>query len=127
MPRKPAGMDKPTRVWPNIRRILKYMTDKKWILVVVFILEIVMSLASVGATYLLGPIIDDGITPLIDKTLTAEALRPFIRLLLMLVALYLINLVFTSLVSVIMAYITNHTLNTIRDDLFHKMADLPLS
>ena len=127
MPRKPAGMDKPTKVWPNVRRILTYMTDHRWILLVVFLLQIGVSLTSVWATYMMTPIIDDGITPLIGKTVTSEALQPLLRMIVQLIIIYLLNAVFSYLASVIMTFMTNHTLNTIRDDLFHKMADLPIS
>ncbi len=129
-PRGPRGMripEKPAQVWPNVKRILSYMTDKVWILVVVFLLELAGSLTQVAGTYMMTPIINDGITPLIGTNPTAEQLKPLLSMIILLVVIYITGSLFNYISNVIMTRITNHTLNTIRDDLFIKMESLPLA
>lgn len=126
-PRQMRKPEKPAQVWPNVKRIMSYMTDKVWILVIVFFLEVAGSLASVAGTYMMTPIINDGITPLIGTNPKAEQLRPLLNMIILLVVIYVAGALFNFISNVIMTKITNHTLNRIRNDLFFKMETLPLS
>jgi ATP-binding cassette subfamily B protein len=127
MPRGPQKIDRPAQVWPNVRRILKYMTRRPWVLAVVLLLELATSLSIAYGTYLMTPIINEGILPLVGTYPDAAALQPLARMILTLLAVYAAGQLCSFLSNVIMTYMTNHTLNALRDDLFDRMMDLPLA
>ena len=56
------------------------MTDRAWLLGIVFILEVSASLANVAGTYMMTPILNDGIVPLIGTSPSAEALKPLLMM-----------------------------------------------
>ena len=124
--RGPRAQEKPKNVKGTIRRLLSYMSDKKWHLMFVILLIIVQTIASVAATYMMAPIINNGILPMIGKPVTSETLAPLLNYILILIIIYVVNIVCGVAVSVIMTYVTNHTLNAIRTDLFNRTAILPI-
>ncbi len=120
-------VEKPAAVWPNIKRILSYMSTEAWSLVIVVIFQILSSLASVVGTYMITPIINEGISPLIGTNPTTEDLMPLVGYIAIMAAAYIVAAISSTICSIVLAFLTNHTLNRVRDDLFHNMSDLPLS
>ena len=118
---------KPKNLKGTLGRILSYMSDSKLKLVFVFFLVILSSLATIVGTYLLSPIINDGIIPLIGQPVTSAALQPLVQMLIALGIIYVLGALAGYGSQRIMVNVTNHTLFRLRTNLFDRMQDLPLS
>ncbi|MBR0138621.1 MAG: ABC transporter ATP-binding protein [Erysipelotrichaceae bacterium] len=115
-------------------RLLKIMTSRYTTLIIVLVITAASSLASVYATSLLTPIINDCITPLVEKArlngvsfITSADFEPLRLILIRLVLIYL----FSALCSFFNSYLSNRmsdfVINELREKLFNKMQELPLS
>ncbi len=120
------GGRKPKNLKRTLTRILSYMLRQKWLLILVAILIIISSGASIAGTYFLKPLINEGIVPLIGKNTQASDFEPLIRMLMTMIAIYLLGATASYLYARIMIFVSNKTLNTIRKDLFNHMQDLPI-
>ncbi len=120
------GGRKPKNIKRTLTRILSYMLRQKWLLILVAILIVISSGASVAGTYFLKPLINEGIVPLIGKNIQTSDFTPLIKMLLIMVSVYLLGVVATYTYARIMIFVSNKTLNTIRKDLFNHMQDLPI-
>jgi len=108
-------------------RLLTYVLDQKIRLIVVLVLVLVDAAVGVAGTYLLKPIINEGILPLIGTNPTATGLLPLVRMVGLLVAVYLVGVLSAVVYTRLMVKISNSTLNAVRRDLFNSMQDLPIS
>lgn len=120
------GGRKPKNIKITLTRILNYMLRQKWLLVIVSILIIISSGASVAGTYFLKPLINEGIVPLISKNPQTLDFIPLIKMLLLMGGIYLLGVLATYSYARIMIFVSNKTLNAIRKDLFNHMQDLPI-
>ena len=124
-PRMATGA-KPKSIRKTLLRIGGYIVGQKarFILVVLFVL--VSALANVAGTYFIKPLLNDCIVPMIGKPVTAESLRPFVRMIALMGGIYAVGVLATVAYSQIMVRVSNGTLNAVRTDLFNKMQDLPI-
>lgn len=120
------GFRKPKNAKATLLRLSKYLGKHKKLLLIVFPLVAVSSLAEIAGTFFLKSMIDDYIMPLIGKDLSNGALAPFIRSIFMLVGIYACGAVASYTYSRIMLSVSQRTLNVIRSDLFNHMQDLPI-
>ncbi len=125
-PMRNRSFAKPKNAGSAFKRVLKYMFQNKAMLGIVAILVLISSAAAVAGTYMLKPIINDYIIPMIGKTPSPELFRPFIKILAFTATIYLMGALSNYLYSRIMTNVTNSTLFAIRTDLFNKMQDLPI-
>lgn len=123
---KPHNFQKPKSVGKTLKRIFGYMLKEKWMLILVAFFVIISAGAGVAGTYFLKPVINECIIPLIGKNPQKADLRPFIEMILIMCAIYLVGALSSYLYSRIMIKICHGTLNVIRRDLFNKMQDLPI-
>lgn len=123
---KPHNFQKPKSVGKTLKRIFGYMLEKKWMLILVAFFVIISAGAGVVGTYFLKPIINDCIIPLIGKSPQDADFGPFIQMILIICAVYLVGALSSYLYSRIMIKISHGTLNAIRKDLFESMQDLPI-
>ena len=63
-----GGYQKPKNVGKTVKRLMGYLTQKKWPLLVVLLCLVLSTLASVGGSYLLRPISN----LVVDPTKTVE-------------------------------------------------------
>ncbi|WP_296325024.1 ABC transporter ATP-binding protein [Treponema sp. UBA3813] len=123
-PVKMRGTQRPKNTKKTIRRLVSYMGRFKSLWIFVFLFVILSALAEVAGAYLLKPAINDYILPLIGKE--NPDLEGLIRLVLTMIAVYVIG-AFSSYGSErILIFISTNTLCNIRKDLFHHMEKLPL-
>ncbi|WP_312694643.1 ABC transporter ATP-binding protein [Caproiciproducens sp.] len=124
-PRMATGA-KPKSIRKTLLRIGGYIVGQKarFILVVLFVL--VSALANVAGTYFIKPLLNDCIVPMIGKPVTAESLRPFVRMIALMGGIYAVGVLATVAYTQIMVRVSNGTLNAVRTDLFNKMQDLPI-
>ncbi len=125
-PMRNRSFAKPKDAVSTFRRVISYMFSNKTSLLAVTILVLISSAAGVAGTYMLKPIINDHIIPIIGKTPTLVLFIPLIKILILTSLIYLIGAISNYSYNLIMTKVTNNTLYTIRTDLFNKMQDLPI-
>jgi ATP-binding cassette subfamily B protein len=117
---------KPKSMKRTLIRLAKYIAGNKLRLASVLFFVLVSSGAGVAGTYLIKPLLNDCIVPLIGKTPTAADLAPFVKTMLLLIVIYAIGVLASFLYSRLMVKVSNGVLNAVRRDLFNKMQDLPI-
>jgi len=125
MPPARRGYQKPANPIKALVRVLSYMSGSKWLLLIVAFCLCISSTAGIIGTYMLKPIINDHLVPLIGQQ-NAD-LSGFARTLLTLGAVYLCGAVATYCTNRIMVTVSNSSLNAMRRDLFNHMQGLPIS
>ncbi len=125
--RRNFSAEKPQNVLATVKRLLRYVSDKMLLIILVMLLVMLSSILSIYVTKLIEPIINEGIAPLIGQDINFENLQVLIKLLLISGVVTILSSVFEYLSARIMVDITNKTLNKIRNELFAKMQKLPLS
>ncbi len=115
---------KPKNTKKTLGRILSYLGAYKWQLPFVAIAIVISAGAGVFGTYLLKPIINDYIVPLIGAE--NPDFSGLIRMLALLVGVYLAGVFCSIFYTRRMVKISTGTLATIRKDLFTHMQRLPL-
>lgn len=125
-PRRPHNYQKPKSAGKTLVRIFGYMLHKKWMLIMVALFVFISAGAGVTGTYFLKPLINECILPLIGKHPQAADFHPFIQMIAIMSAIYLLGALSSYVYSRFMIQISNGTLNAIRKDLFNSMQDLPI-
>ena len=115
--------EKPKNTKKTLLRLLSYVTQKKALLVVVFILVLFSSIADIAGTYLLTPIINE-----IGKMVSTGSsdFTTIIKYLLVLGFIYVCGAVAQYTYSRLMLNVSHGTLNVLRKDLFDHLQDLPI-
>ena len=126
MPRHKIAYRKPKDAKKTLQRVFRYMLDKKRRLTLVAIFILISSFVNILGTYLLKPIINNGIIPLIGSDPQTSDFTPLIKMVLVLIGIYLIGAFSSYMYSRLMITVSNSTLNTIRKELFDKLQDLPI-
>ena len=112
------GFRRPQDTRGTVKKLLHYVGHYKGWLVLVAVMLLLSSLASVGASYMLKPAINDYVLP--------GDFRGLARILCLMGALYLLNAVMSYGYSRIMVRVSQKTVAQLRQDLFNKMQTLPL-
>ena len=126
MNRRRQTYQKPKNVGKTLKRIFAYMLENKFKLLLVALFVGVSSLAGVVGTYLLRPLINDSIVPMIGSDIDSMNLSVFIRTLLLMGGVYILGVVGTYTYNRLMITISNNALRSIRKELFDKLQDLPI-
>lgn len=116
---------KPKNTKKTFKRIVQYLLKYKAQLIFVIIMVILSSAASVAASYLLKPLIND-IGGLVGTDPTNADMLPIIRLIMLMAGIYLVGVIASYIYNHTMMRVTNKVLNTLRRDLFNKVQDLPI-
>ncbi len=118
------GFGKPKNAGKTIKRLLSYVAKSKGLLVIVFALVLISSLANVAGTYFLTPIIN-------EIGFMAESgsrdMTNLIKYIAILVVVYVCGASSQYLYSRVMLNISQTTLNLLRRDLFEHLQDLPIN
>lgn len=101
-------------------RVVKYLGSFKGAIAIVFALVIFSTLSNLGATYLQKPVIDEISNDIINYNI-------IIKNLVLLVGLYLISAAAQGVQSILLAVISQKTVQKIRMELFEKMEKLSIS
>ena len=115
--------EKPKNTKKTLLRLLSYVTQKKALLVVVFVLVLFSSVADILGTYLLTPIINE------IGNMVSTGSRDFsiiIKYLIILGLIYICGAVGQYTYSRLMLNVSHGTLNSLRKDLFEHLQDLPI-
>ena len=123
--RKGPKYGKPKNTKKTILRLMKYMAQGRIpLLIFVGVLVIISAGAGVLGTYLLKPIINDNILPLIKAT--NKDFSGLLSSLIVLLIIYALGAASTYTYSRIMINVSSDTLNALRRDLFNHLQDLPI-
>ena len=118
---------KPKNAKRTFGRILKYMGRSKVLLLLVFIMLVLATVCSIGASYCLKPILDGIEASLRAGTFKTQGIQVLVSNLGLLALLYIGAALFSFVQSKIMVKVAYKTTNLIRKDLFDHMQTLPLS
>jgi ATP-binding cassette subfamily B multidrug efflux pump len=117
---------KPKSARKTLFRIGGYLFRQKSRFLLITIFIFISAGASVAGNYLIKPLLNDCIVPLIGKPLTPQSLEPFARMIALMAAIYGLGVLSSVFYTQLMIKASNNTLNAVRRDLFNKMQDLPV-
>jgi ATP-binding cassette, subfamily B, multidrug efflux pump len=125
-PGRHVGYVKPSKgSLKTLKRILAYIFKRyKFLFFIVLFSIIISSLANVIGTVLLRNLIDDYITPLLNKN--GRNFGPLLKMITIMAVIYYLGVLATYVYSRIMIVISQGTLKKIRDDMFSHMESLPI-
>ncbi len=118
-----GGYQKPKDAKRTMLRLMKYISGKKWLLVIVFVCVAASALASLAGTYLIKPVLND----LVGDGTLSEKLLYLGKMLGIMAVVFLVGAACTYAQSAIMAQLAHRGTNKLRAELFDKMQELPLS
>ncbi len=111
-----------------IKRLFGYLFKFKFRLIVVVLCIFISTIAGVAGSMFLQTLIDDYITPLIAAT-GGEVERLFgelLKAIFIMGSIYLAGIISTFVYNVIMVYVSQGILKTVRDDMYTHMQTLPI-
>ncbi len=108
----------------TIKRLLSYMAEYKFRLILVILCIVLSAAASAGSSLFLKTLIDNYIVPLLGQK--DPVFTGLFSAIVMMGAIYLIGILTTLLYNRIMVTIEQGTLKKIRDDMFRHMQTLPI-
>ncbi|MFV0393073.1 MAG: ABC transporter ATP-binding protein [Coprobacillaceae bacterium] len=118
-------MNKQGNKMPTFKRLMKYVTSKYALAcVIVVILILISTAASVAGSLFIQSLIDDYITPYVSSN--NPDFTPLFKALTTMACIYLVGVVSTYGFNKILINVSQGTLKTIRDDLFGHMEKLPI-
>ncbi len=123
-PVKTSGYAKPKNTKKTLLRILKYMGKFKSLWILIFFCLLVSSGASIAGSYMIKPVLNNYIIPLIGSK--SPDFVPFLKLLLGIALLYVSGSFCSWLSSRLQLKIVTTLLYNIRVDLFKKLETLPI-
>ncbi|WP_373368741.1 ABC transporter ATP-binding protein [Clostridium weizhouense] len=110
----------------TLKRLLSYVfKGYKFLFFIVLLTIIISSLANVVGTLFLRNLIDDYITPLLNKS--GADFGPLLKMVITMAVIYYVGVLSTYIYSRIMIIISQGSLKRIRDDMFAHMETLPIS
>lgn len=130
-PVKMKGVAKPKNSKKTIKRLLHYLGEFKFLIVLLLFVTLISVGASVLGDTLIKPALNNYIIPLFTRASSGESLSikdffPFIKMLCIIACVFVLGACATWGNARIMLHISTNTLYKIRTDLFHKMETLPL-
>ena len=122
-PRGAMGGGKPKNALTTLNRLLAYLGKDKIKVFLVLLCVIGSSLASLGGSYILRPIINN----LVSKDLTdLQKINNLINGLLIMAGIYFCGVILSYLQQRVMINVSQNAVVRLREDLFHKVQKLPL-
>ena len=125
-PGRRGELRKPRDTKKTLLKILQYIGKNKILLLVVFLMLILTTLCSTGASYWLKPILDGVAESIKAGNFATEGVRLLVTNLIIVSVFYVGTSIFSFIQSKIMVAISYKTTNNIRKDLFDHLQTLPL-
>ena len=117
-----GGYQRPKNMGQTLRRLMGYVTHRKWLLVLVMVCVLVSAVTGVAGTYLIRPILND----LVSAMPMSEKISALARTLLLMLSLFLLGAGCTYAQQAIMVQLAQRGVARIRTELFDKLQRLPL-
>ena len=129
MPPTPRGMSaampKSENAGKTLKRIVGYLMQFKFRLLLVLLCIIMSAYASAKSSLFLKTLIDDYVTPMVEHY-TSELMAGLIRSILMLAVVFLVGVLCTFLYNRLMIPVGQGILKKVRDQMFDRMEQLPI-
>ena len=109
----------------TVKRLLSYVKKYRVFIIVAIISIIISAIAGVAGSVFIEILIDDYITPLIGAE--NPVFTPLLKALSVMASIYFIGIIANYLCNRVMVTISQGVLKTIRDEMFDKMQELPIS
>jgi len=123
-PKRPP--EKPKNIFGTLKRAFSFLSESKIPLVVFFSCVLITAASNVLGGYMLRPIIDDGIAPLVDDPKNKDLMANFIWLIVRMGLVYGLGAVSSYVSARIMMQVSSKALYSVRSALFRSMEALPL-
>lgn len=117
---------KPKNTKETLKRLLSYLFAFRLRLILVNFLVLISSSTAIVGSFLLKPLLNDHIIPLIGTNPTKEELAPFVSFIGLMALIYIISIVASYAYNYLMMKMTNKILNNLRRDMFNKVQSLPI-
>ncbi|MCR4594344.1 MAG: ABC transporter ATP-binding protein, partial [Clostridiales bacterium] len=112
----------------TIKRLLKYIAKEKGLLIGMIFFVLLASVATVGASAFVKPLIDNLLTSIYNtKKFSIEIFEPIKKYLIMLFFVFIIAIITSYARERCIVFLTQKTLRRLRKDLFDSVSDLPIS
>lgn len=118
--------EKPKNTKQTIKRLWKYLEKSKILLITVIILLIIATFVDIASIYVLSPIIDDYIVPMVKNNGASKYMIGLAEMILVFIALNITYAVCSYLSSRIMIKISQNTVMNLRNELVEKIEKLPI-
>jgi len=118
----PSVIEKPQDTKNTLSRLFTYVKEVKWL----FVLAILLTLLANGLQ-LLGPFLTGNVIDLISDTFSTNVWDRVVQMVLLMVMIYVVSSLIMYALSSLMIYISQRIVVTMRQDLFNKFLDLPVS
>ncbi len=123
--RGPQGGPKSKTPMKTLKRLLGYIMKRyKFRYLIVLVCIAISSVVQVIGTLFMKQLIDDYILPMLDGRV--QTFQPLLEALLTLACIYVIGIICTYAYNLIMMYVSQGVLKSIRDDMFAHMETLPI-
>lgn len=123
---KGKKFDKPKDLKATTRRLWEYLKQSKKKLILIFIVLIISVIIDMLSIYILAPIIDEHIVPMISNPTNEEYARGFIYIMITFAILKITYVIVTYASSKLMIKIAQDTIMNMRNDLICKIEKLPI-
>jgi len=126
MPPAKRPPEKPKNVFGTLRRIFSYLSESRALIALFFVCVIISAGSQVLGGYMLRPIIDGGIAPLIGDVENKEKIFHFVMMLVRMGLVYGVGALAAWSYARIMLGVSTKALFRIRSELFRSMENLPI-
>lgn len=117
-PGQHRSFEKPKNIWSTLKRLLKYLSAYRLILVVAVVMIIISAVANIAGTWYLKP--------MINGLVVGADLGQLAGFIAQMAVIYILAVITSYVSSLLMVHLAQKTTNRIRADLFNHMQDLPL-
>lgn len=125
-PPKGKKFEKPKDAKATIKRLWGYLKQSKALLIIVIVLVIVTAVIDMASIYVLAPIIDDYIMPMVENKGASEYVSGLAKMIGIFLGLYVAYVICNYISSKIMIKVSQNTVMTMRNELVEKIEKLPI-
>lgn len=125
-PPKGKKFEKPKDAKQTVKRLWGYLKQSKLLLIMVIILVILTAIIDMASIYVLAPIIDDYIMPMVENKGASEYVAGLAKMIGIFLSLDVAYVICNYISSKIMIKISQNTVMTMRNELVEKIEKLPI-
>ena len=125
-PPKGKKFEKPKDAKKTVKRLWGYLKQSKALLVIAIILVIVAAIIDMASIYVLAPIIDDYIMPMVENQGANEYVAGLLKMIGLFMSLSLGYVICSYISAKIMVKVSQNTVMTMRNELVEKIEKLPI-
>lgn len=125
-PPKGKKFEKPKDTKKTVKRLWEYLKQSKKLLITAIVLVIIAAAVDMASIYVLAPIIDDYIMPMVQNNGASEYTYGLLKMLGIFMGLNLAYVMCSYISSKIMVKVSQNTVMTMRNELVEKIEKLPI-